>query len=88
MILFLMKQSLAIGKQTNYYKRALIISNSNSQQTVSIGDTLSHDIFPAKSIGVMTIWVNRRNEKLSKSNNMPDYKISNLLEALDKLKLK
>lgn len=72
----------------NYYNRALVISNSNSQQTASIGDTLSHDIFPAKSIGIVTIWVNRRNEKLSKSNNMPDYKISNLLEALDKLKLK
>ncbi|OGD52857.1 hypothetical protein A3K80_02680 [Candidatus Bathyarchaeota archaeon RBG_13_38_9] len=31
--------------ENNYYNRALIISNSNSQQTVSIGDTLSHDIF-------------------------------------------
>ncbi|WP_455279409.1 HAD family hydrolase [[Eubacterium] cellulosolvens] len=71
----------------NYYKRALVISNSNSQQTVSIGDTLSHDIFPAKSMGIITIWVNRRNEDLSKGNNMPDYEISNLLETLDKLNL-
>ena len=74
--------------EKNYYNRALIISKSNSQQTVSIGDTLSHDIFPAKSIGIVTIWVNRRNENISKSNNISDYKISNLLEALDKLNLK
>jgi putative hydrolase of the HAD superfamily len=74
--------------EKDYYNRALIISNSNSQQTVSIGDTLSHDIFPAKSIGIMTIWINRRNENISKSNNISDYKISNLLEALDKLNLK
>jgi putative hydrolase of the HAD superfamily len=74
--------------EKNYYNRALIISNSNSQQTVSIGDTLSHDIFPAKSIGIVTIWINRRNENISKSNNISDYKISNLLEALDKLELK
>ena len=74
--------------ENNYYNRALIISNSNSQQTVSIGDTLSHDIFPAKSIGIATIWINRRNEKKSNDNNMPDYEISNLLEALNKLKLK
>jgi putative hydrolase of the HAD superfamily len=72
----------------NYYNKALIVSNSISQKTVSIGDTLSHDIFPAKSIGIVTIWINRRNEKKSKDNNMPDYEVSNLLEALDKLKLK
>jgi putative hydrolase of the HAD superfamily len=72
----------------NYYNKALIASNSISQKTVSIGDTLSHDIFPAKSIGIVTIWINRRNEKKSKDNNMPDYEVSNLLEALDKLKLK
>lgn len=74
--------------EKNYYNKALITSNSKSQQTVSIGDTLSHDIYPAKSIGIMTIWINRRNEKKSKDKNMLDYEISNLLDALDKLNLK
>lgn len=74
--------------EKNYYNKALITSNSKAQQTVSIGDTLSHDIYPAKSIGIMTIWINRRNEKKSKDKNMLDYEISNLLDALDKLNLK
>ena len=74
--------------EKNYYNRSLTLCNSNSQQTVSIGDTLSHDIFPAKSIGILTIWINRRKEKISKNNNIPDYQISNLLETLDKLNLK
>ena len=44
--------------------------------------------FPAKSIGILTIWINRRKEKISENNNISDYQISNLLEALDKLNLK
>jgi FMN phosphatase YigB (HAD superfamily) len=69
------------------YRKTLVISNSNSQQTLSIGDTLSHDIYPPKSIGIVTIWINRRNEDLSKGNNMPHYEISNLLETFNKLNL-
>ena len=45
-----------------YYALALKFSNSRARETVVIGDTLTHEILLAKSVGIKTIWVNRKNE--------------------------
>jgi len=68
----------------NYFRKALEISKSHSGETASIGDTPTHDIAPAKAVGIKTIWLNRKNEKIL-AEIKPDYEASNLLEAYDLL---
>jgi len=68
----------------NYYWNALRLSGSKPAETVSVGDTLTHDIMPATSVGITTIWVNRKGESPQK-NRKPDYEVRNLLEAFNYL---
>ena len=50
---------------------------------VSIGDTILTDIYPAKLVGIKTIWVNRNNEKTpTEPERTPDHETSNLTSAL------
>jgi putative hydrolase of the HAD superfamily len=71
----------------NFYKRILEIIKVSPNEAVSIGDTITHDIIPAKSIGIKTIWVNRKNARFDFENNAkPDFEVKNLYEALEVLK--
>ncbi len=67
-----------------YYEEALKISNSTPEETVIIGDTLTHDIVPAKLVGIKTIWLNRRNER-APENSKPDHEVKKLTEVLNYL---
>jgi HAD superfamily hydrolase (TIGR01549 family) len=70
----------------NFYRRILKIIRASPNEAVSIGDTITHDIIPAKSIGIKTIWVNRKNAKFDFGNNAkPDFEVKNLYEALEAL---
>jgi len=71
----------------NFYKSILKIIKASPSETVSIGDTITHDIVPAKAVGIKTIWINRKNVKLDlKNNSKPDFEVKNLYEALKILK--
>lgn len=67
--------------EKEYYQKALKISNSTPEETVIIGDTLTHDIVPAKLVGIRTIWVNRRNERAPEGSE-PDHEVKKLMEVL------
>ena len=72
----------------SYYKEALKRLSWDSQEVVSIGDSIVTDIYPAKLVGIKTVWVNRKkeNEKELNRDKTPDYIVTNLLEAIDYLK--
>lgn len=70
--------------EPKYYARALKFSNSRARETVVIGDTLTHEVLPAKSVGIKTIWVNRKDE-IAGEEAKPDHEVKNLLEALNHL---
>ena len=59
-------------------------------ENVMVGDRLDNDIFPAKSIGMKTIWIKQgfggMQRPLTKEYS-PDEEISNLKELLDILKI-
>lgn len=67
--------------EKGYYREALKISKSTPEETVVIGDTLTHDIVPAKLVGIETIWVNRRNER-APEDSKPDHEVKKLTEVL------
>lgn len=71
-----------LKSKPEYYLTALMRSGSKAEETVSIGDSPMTDIGPAKSIGITTIWVNRRGEAPPSHEELrPDYETRDLLEA-------
>lgn len=71
----------AMKTEPEYYREVLRISNSPPEETAAIGDSLTHDVLPAKLVGIKTIWVNRRNEQAPEGSK-PDHEVKNLLESL------
>lgn len=70
-----------------YYKVALKRLSWESKQVVSIGDSILTDIYPAKLVGINTIWVNRK----SKAQNLeidetPDHTAKDLISTIKYLK--
>ena len=69
-----------------YYKVALETLSWKAEDTLSVGDTLLTDIYPAKLVGIKTIWVNRNNEKApGEPERRPDHETQNLISVLDAL---
>jgi FMN phosphatase YigB (HAD superfamily) len=68
----------------SYYREALKRLDWEAKNTISIGDTILTDVYPAKNVGIRTIWINRRNEggPIDKEM-MPNYEVNNLVSALD-----
>lgn len=55
-----------------------VLKDSNVDNTIMIGDSLSSDIFGGKNYGMKTVWVkNGKNEEYS---NLPDYTINSIKE--------
>ena len=72
--------------EPNYYRAALRKLGWNAESTVSIGDTVFTDIYPAEVVGIKTIWVNRKTEQtLVRSQRTPISEVSNLISALNLL---
>jgi haloacid dehalogenase superfamily, subfamily IA, variant 3 with third motif having DD or ED/haloacid dehalogenase superfamily, subfamily IA, variant 1 with third motif having Dx(3-4)D or Dx(3-4)E len=68
------------------FQIALEQSGYNASETVMVGDRLDNDIFPAKAIGMKTIWIKQgfggmQNPK--SEEYFPDTEITNLNELLN-----
>ena len=63
-----------------YYIKALTESGSSNTETICIGDALEMDIESSKAVGIETIWLNRRGEKLGKIQ--PNFIARDLDDAL------
>lgn len=69
-----------------FYKRALENNDCNAGEAVMIGDRLDNDIFPAKKIGMKTVWVKQGfgGIQIPKSKDYePDYIIHDLDELIN-----
>ena len=72
-----------------YYEEALKRLSWESEQVVSIGDSIQTDIYPAKLVGIKTIWVNRKNgTQTIEMDKAPDYSANDLISTMDYLTLK
>jgi putative hydrolase of the HAD superfamily len=72
-----------------YYREALRRLDTTAERTISIGDTILTDVYPAKVVGIKTIWVNRSGERPPTDHGRaPDYEVPNLISALDYLQIK
>lgn len=70
--------------QPKYYEKALRTLSWKAEGTLSIGDALLTDIYPAKLAGIKTIWVNRNNEKApAEPERTPEHETANLTAVLD-----
>jgi FMN phosphatase YigB (HAD superfamily) len=73
------------------FQTALSQANCNSENAVMIGDRLDNEIYPAKKLGMKTIWVRQGWGGMSEPASeeyQPNYTASSLTEivpALDKL---
>lgn len=71
-----------LKSKPEYYLEALKRSGVRAEEAVSIGDSPMTDIGPAKSVGITTIWVNRRGEPSPDLDEFkPRYEVRDLLEA-------
>ncbi len=67
--------------EPEYFLRALAESRSELASTVSIGDSLTTDVIPAKLAGLRVIWINREGKHLPSGCWKPDFRVSDLEEA-------
>lgn len=70
-----------IKSEPEYYRRALNVTGASPSSTVTIGDTLSTDIAPAKIVGLRTIWVNRKGVDPKDIDVRPDFTVKDLDET-------
>ena len=49
--------------EKEYYLRALELTGARPEESVMVGDSLTHDILPARRAGLGTVWVNRKGER-------------------------
>lgn len=69
-----------------FFEEALKNANCNAEEAVMIGDRLDNDIFPAKSIGMKTVWIKQGFGGMQSPKTKayePDYIIENLDELID-----
>ena len=71
----------ALKTESEYFLRALTESRSESASTVSIGDSLTTDVIPAKLAGLRVIWINREEKHLPSGCEKPDFQVCDLEEA-------
>ena len=64
------------------FRRAIDGLNEQPDEIVHVGDLLRTDIVGAKSIGMKTVWFNRKNKPREAVNVAPDYEIGDLSELL------
>ena len=77
--------TLGVGKgKRDYYDRALESLAILPQAGVVIGDSMPNDISPALEIGLGTVWVRRKEEKV-KDGVAPQFTVANLMDALPHL---
>lgn len=65
------------------FRRAFKSAGCSAENSVMIGDRLDNDIAPAKSLGMMTVWIKQGFSVYCSPTvpqEQPDYTISNLLE--------
>lgn len=70
---------------TKLFEIAVEQSGYAATETVMVGDRLDNDIFPAKSIGMNTIWIKQGFGGMQKpmtDKYYPDVEITNLRELL------
>jgi FMN phosphatase YigB (HAD superfamily) len=60
--------------------KTLKINNENS---IYVGDSLSHDIQGAENASIKSVWLNRNRERQKPKTPKPQYEIKNLSELLD-----
>lgn len=68
-----------------FYERALLYAGCKASEAVMIGDRLDNDIYPAKRIGMTTVWIKQGfgGKQIPKSKSYEaDYVIYNLEELL------
>lgn len=69
-----------------YYRKALQRLSWKNNEVVSIGDSLLTDIYPAKSVGIKTVWVNRKKGfRHLNPDKCPDYVTKDLVSVIDYL---
>ena len=59
----------------------------NADETVFVGDSLIDDVAGPKSVGIKTIWLNRKQIVPNKFAVEPDGIINNLYELLDCIRM-
>jgi HAD superfamily hydrolase (TIGR01549 family) len=68
-----------------YFSNALASTGARPGETVTVGDSLDHDIAAAREVGIATVWVNRRGHPPPPDAVTPDREARNLFEVLEYL---
>ncbi|NPA47099.1 MAG: HAD-IIIA family hydrolase [Thermococci archaeon] len=69
----------AIKPEPRTFLLALEKLNVKPQNAAMVGDSLSQDVYGAKNVGMLAVWVNRRGEP---GYHLPDVEVQNLSELV------
>jgi len=76
---------LGLKGSSDYFKNALMSTNSRPEDVIVIGDSLEHDVAAAQEAGIAAVWINRRGQSPLSNSPRPDYQAEDLFEVLDYL---
>ncbi len=67
----------AIKPEPRIFLTALEAINAEPHESLMVGDSLSQDVYGAKNLGMVSVWINRTGED---GHHLPDYEIKTLHE--------
>ncbi len=72
--------------QKSFYLRILEELRCDPSEALFVGDSLDDDVWGPQSVGMKTVWINRKGQRVPEEQSAPDYIIQNLNELFDVLK--
>jgi putative hydrolase of the HAD superfamily len=68
------------------FHAALGAADCQPQQAIHIGDSLIHDIAGARSVGIYSVWLNRKGFDPTGTSHTPNFEIASLAHLAECLK--
>jgi putative hydrolase of the HAD superfamily len=65
------------------FRAALAAAGCRPDQAIHIGDSLTHDIRGAHTVGIRGVWINRKNVTPADSSPVPDFAITTLEQLVE-----
>jgi FMN phosphatase YigB (HAD superfamily) len=69
--------------EKEFYQLILDELKMQPEEVIFVGDSLADDVFGPASLGIKTIWINRKNLKYDPIEFQPLYQIHTLSQLLD-----
>ncbi|MCK5128534.1 MAG: HAD family hydrolase [Clostridiales bacterium] len=81
--IFTSESMMVYKPNKHFFYQVLDKVNLNENEVIYVGDSLYDDIYGPMSIGIKSIWINRKNQTIDTEQYRPNYTIETLDELLE-----